>query len=203
MGEVYDTNKHELKNKNISVFAIFRSRPELETALEDLKAEGFRNADISALLANPDTTKEFAHTKGTKAPEAATTGAATGAVVGGALGWLIGVGTIAVPPLGALVAAGPIVALIAGVGAGGAFGGLAGALIGLGMPEYEATRYEGRVKAGGILVSVHCDTSDWEKKAKEVLKRNGATDISSTTEADSDSSSTVERQKPYPMSGNY
>src|SRR4030095_6501020 len=137
-------------------------------------------------------TKDFAHTKATKAPEGATTGAGTGAVVGGALGWLAGIGALAIPGLGPFIAAGPIMAALAGAGVGGAVGGLAGALIGMGLPEYEAKRYEGRVKDGGILLSVHSDSSEETKRAKEILERTGAQDISSTGEATGDKKKPVE-----------
>lgn len=132
-------------------------------------------------------TKDFAHEKGTKAPEGATTGAGTGAVLGGAVGWLAGIGALAIPGVGPLIAAGPIMAALAGAGVGGAVGGLTGALVGMGIPEYEAKRYEGRVKKGGILLSVHSDDSDWTKKAKAILERTGAEDISSTGETKGDS----------------
>src|SRR5438105_460869 len=128
-------------------------------------------------------TKDFAHEKNTKAPEGATTGAGTGALLGGGLGWLAGIGALAIPGLGPFIAAGPIMAALAGAGVGGAVGGLSGALIGMGIPEYEAKRYEGRVKDGGILLSVHSDDSQWTKRAKEILERTGAQDVSSTGEA--------------------
>src|SRR5262249_27238739 len=130
--------------------------------------------------------KEFAHEKHTKAPEGVATGATTGAVIGGALGWLVGIGSLAIPGVGPFMAAGPIVAALARVGAGGAGGGLTGAPIGAGIPEYEAKRYEGRIKDGGILISVHCDNSDWTRKAKDILERTGADDVSSTGEASAD-----------------
>ena len=130
--------------------------------------------------------KDFAHEKGTKAPEGAAAGAGTGAIVGGALGWLAGIGALAIPGLGPFIAAGPIMTALAGVGVGGTVGGLTGALIGLGIPEYEAKRYEGRMKRGGILLSVHSDNADWTKKAKRILEETGADDISSTGEAAAD-----------------
>ena len=123
---------------------------------------------------------------GTKAPEGAATGAGAGAMVGGALGVLAGIGLLAIPGLGPFIAAGPIMAGLAGLGVGGVVGGIAGALIGMGIPEYVAKRYEGRVKEGGILLSVHSDSSDWTKRAKEILERTGAQDISSTGEASAD-----------------
>ncbi len=172
--------------RNIAVLGIYQSRASLERAVDELRAEGYRHSDISALFPEGDQTKEFAHEKGTKAPEGATAGAGTGLVVGGALGWLAGIGSLAIPGLGPFIAAGPIVAALAGAGAGGAVGTLAGALIGLGIPEYEAKRYEGRVKDGGILLSVHCDNSDWADKAKDILERTGAQDVSSTGESSAD-----------------
>ena len=175
-----------MTGKNTAVFGIYPAYSSVETGVDKLRAAGFRNTDISVLFPENVGTKDFAHQKGTKAPEGATAGAGTGAVVGGALGWLAGIGALAIPGVGPFVAAGPIVAALAGVGVGGAVGGIAGALIGMGIPEYEAKRYEGRVKKGGILLSVHCDNSDWTKKAKDVLERTGAQDISSTGEASAD-----------------
>ena len=172
--------------KNTAVFGIYRDRMSAENAVDVLREENFRNTDISALLPENLGTKDFAHEKNTKAPEGVTAGATTGAVVGGGLGWLAGIGALAIPGIGPLLAAGPIVALLAGAGAGGAIGGLTGALIGMGIPEYEAKRYEGRVKSGGILLSVHCDSSDWATKAKEILRQTGAEDVSSSAEAKAD-----------------
>jgi hypothetical protein len=131
-------------------------------------------------------TKDFAHEKHTKAPEGATTGAGTGVVVGGTLGLLAGIGALAIPGLGPFIAAGPIMGALAGAGTGGVVGGLVGALIGMGIPEYEAKRYEGIMKKGSILVSVHCDNSDWVGRAKDILKRTGARDVASAGEAGAD-----------------
>ncbi|MCC6953171.1 MAG: hypothetical protein IT290_03545 [Deltaproteobacteria bacterium] len=131
-----------------------------------------------------------------KLPEGAATGATSGAVIGGALGWLVGIGSLAIPGVGPLIAAGPIVGMLAGLGAGSAVGGLTGALIGLGIPEYEANRYDGHVKSGGILLSVHCDRAAWRDKAKDIFTRTGATDISSTSEAASDSPDSDMERKP-------
>jgi hypothetical protein len=131
-------------------------------------------------------TKDFVHKKDTKAPEGATTGGVSGGVVGGVVGWLVGIGALAIPGLGPFIAAGPIMALLAGAGAGGAVGGLLGGLIGAGIPEYEAKRYEGRVKSGGILLSIHCDSSEWVKRAKSILEETGAEDIGSAGEASAD-----------------
>lgn len=168
-----------------AVFGIYPDRVSVDNAVDALKAAEFRNSDISVLFPETTGTKDFAHEKNTKAPEGATAGAGTGAVLGGGLGWLVGIGALAIPGLGPFIAAGPIMAALAGAGVGGAVGGLTGALIGMGIPEYEAKRYEGRVKDGGILLSVHSDDSQWTKKAKEILERTGAQDISSTGEASS------------------
>jgi hypothetical protein len=179
-----------MAGKNTAVFGIYRDRSSVESAVDALREAGFRNTDISVLFPENAGTKDFAHEKSTKAPEGVTAGATSGAVIGGGLGWLAGIGALAVPGLGPLIAAGPIVALLAGAGAGGAIGGLTGALIGMGIPEYEAKRYEGRVKEGGILLSVHSDNSEWTKKAKDLLQHTGADDISSTGEASADYSKT-------------
>jgi hypothetical protein len=174
-----------MAGKNTSVFGIYTNYANVENGVDGLKAAGFSNRDISVLFPESAGTKDFAVAKATKAPEGATTGAGTGAVVGGALGWLLGIGALAIPGLGPFIAAGPIMAALAGAGVGGTVGGLAGALVGMGIPEYEAKRYEGRVKDGGILLSVHSDSSDWTKRAKEILEATGAQDISSTGEAKS------------------
>ncbi len=175
-----------MSGKNTAVFGIYRDRQRAEEAVDALRSAGFRNSDVSALLPDNVGTKDFAHEKKTKAPEGATTGATSGAVLGGALGWLAGVGSLAIPGIGPFIAAGPILGTLAGAGAGGAVGGLIGALVGMGIPEYEAKRYEGRVREGGILLSVHCDNSDWVSRAKEILKRTGAQDVASTGEAGAD-----------------
>ena len=179
-----------MAGKNTAVFGIYRTREDVENAVNALRQAGFRNTDISVLFPDNEGTKDFAHEKNTKAPEGVATGATTGAVVGGTLGWLAGIGALAIPGLGPFIAAGPIMGALAGVGAGGAIGGLAGALIGMGIPEYEAKRYEGRIKEGGILLSVHSDDSTWTKRAKDILERTGAEDVSSTGEASADFSKT-------------
>jgi len=172
--------------KNTAVFGIYRDTVALGRGLERLRSAGFRSTDISVLMPENLGTKDFVHKKDTKAPEGATTGVVSGAVVGGALGWLAGIGALAIPGLGPFIAAGPIMGMLAGAGAGGAVGGVAGALIGLGVPEYEAKRYEGRVKSGGILLSVHCDGSEWVKRAKTILEETGAEDVASSGEASAD-----------------
>src|SRR6202044_2934145 len=169
-----------MAGKNTAVFGIYPEYASVENGVDALKSAGFRNTDISVLFPENAGTKDFAHEKGTKAPEGAATGAGTGAVIGGGLGWLLGIGALAIPGLGPFIAAGPIMAALAGVGVGGAVGGITGALVGMGIPEYEAKRYEGRVKDGGILLSVHSDDSEWTKRAKEILERTGAQDISSS-----------------------
>jgi Protein of unknown function (DUF3341) len=179
-----------MAGKNTAVFGIYPDYASVENGVDALKAAGFRNTDISVLFPENVGTKDFAHKKETKAPEGAATGAGTGAVIGGGLGWLVGIGALAIPGLGPFIAAGPIMAALAGVGVGGAVGGIAGALIGMGIPEYEAKRYEGRIKDGGILLSVHSDSSEWTKRAEEILERTGAQDISSTGEASADFSKT-------------
>ena len=184
-----------MAGKNTAVFGIYRDRRGVEDAVDALRAAGFRNTDISVLFPENQGTKDFAHEKSTKAPEGTATGAGTGAVIGGTLGWLAGIGALAIPGVGPLIAAGPIVAALTGVGVGGAIGGLTGALIGMGIPEYEAKRYEGRVKEGGLLLSVHSDNSEWTSKAKDILQRTGAEDVSSAGEAKADFSKT---DKPMP-----
>jgi hypothetical protein len=175
-----------MSGKNISVFGIYSSQANAEDAVGLLKSVGFRNTDISVLLPNNQGTKDFAHEKNTKAPEGAVTGVSSGAVLGGALGWLAGIGALAIPGIGPFIASGPIMGLLSGMGIGGAIGGVTGALIGVGMPEYEAKRYEGRIRKGGLLLSVHCDDADWTKRAKLILERSGAEDVASAGEAKAD-----------------
>jgi hypothetical protein len=178
--------------KNTAVFGLYASADVAENAVDQLLVAGFNNADISVLLPDDETTRAFAHQKHTKAPEGTATGVATGGVIGGTIGLLAGIGLLAVPGVGPLIAAGPIMGALAGLGAGGAVGGLVGALVGMGIPEYEAKRYEGAVKGGGTLLSVHCDTSDEIKAAKQALKETGARDISSSGEAGSSTEYTRE-----------
>jgi len=166
-----------MASKNTAVFGIYPSRLEVEEAVEHLRRAGFRGADISVLFQDNQGTKDFAHEKNTKAPEGSTTGVIAGGIAGGVLGWLTGIGALAIPGLGAFIAAGPIVAALAGAGAVGALGGIIGALVGMGIPEYEAKRYEGRIRDGGVLLSVHCDNADWVRRAKEVLVHAGGQDI--------------------------
>lgn len=166
-----------------SVFCIAKSIEQTESIVNKLKAAGFANNDISVLLPDKSTTKDFAHEKHTKAPEGAAIGGALGIGTGAVLGWLAGIGSLAIPGLGPFIAAGPIMAILSGAGLGAATGGLTGALIGVGIPEYEAIRYEGKIKGGGILISVHTANSDSIDQAKEIFELAHAEDISSTEEA--------------------
>ena len=175
-----------MSGKKTAVFGIYPSVSSADNATDSLIRSGFLPADISALLPENLGSRQIGTEKSTKAPEGAATGAGSGAVLGGALGLLAGVGALAIPGVGPLIAAGPIMAALAGVGVGGAVGGFTGALIGLGIPEYEAKRYEGRMQKGSVLLSVHCDTSDDIKRAKELMKNTGAEDISSTGESSAD-----------------
>src|SRR5271155_4892004 len=159
-----------MAGKNTAVFGIYKSTEQAERAVDQIMAAGFSNNDISVLLPDIRSSKEFAHEKNTKAPEGTTTGVTTGGVIGGTLGLLAGIGALAIPGVGPFIAAGPIMGALAGLGAGAAVGGLIGALIGMGIPEYEAKRYGGHIRAGGVLLSVHCDTSDEITRAKEILK---------------------------------
>jgi len=175
-----------MSDKKTAVFGLYQTRDQAELSVDRLMAAGFSNDDISVLLQDNQGSKDFAHEKNTKAPEGTTTGVAAGGAVGGTLGLLAGIGALAIPGLGPFIAAGPIMGALAGLGVGGAVGGLIGALVGMGIPEYEAKRYEGHIRAGGILLSVHCATSDEVTRAKDVLTRTGATGISSSGEAGAD-----------------
>ena len=184
-----------MAGKNTSAYGIYPDRAKLETGVQALRDANFRSEDISVLLPENVGTKDFSAEKQTKAPEGVASGATAGAGAGGMLGWLVGIGAIAVPGIGPFLAAGPIMAALAGVGAGGVTGGVVGGLVGLGIPEYEAKRYEGRIRDGGILISVHCDDSEWTSRAKEILERTGAEDVASSGEAGADFD---EHRKPRP-----
>jgi hypothetical protein len=166
-----------------AVIAIAKSEDQAVRIVEQLKGAGFSNNDVSVLLPDRAGSRDFAHEHHTKAPEGAATGAVVGGLAAGALGWLVGIGSLAIPGVGPLIAAGPIMAALSGAAAGGAVGGLAGALVGLGIPEYEAKQYEGKVKNGNILISVHTDDSKQRQIAKEIFERAHAEDVSSTGEA--------------------
>jgi hypothetical protein len=167
---------------NKSVFCLARDEAQAVRIVDDLRVAGFSNNDISVLLPDKGSTREFAHEKGTKAPEGAITGAGTGGVLGGVLGWLTGIGALAIPGLGPFIAAGPIMAALSGAAIGATAGGIIGTLVGMGIPEYEAKRYEARIKEGRILLAVHSENSDETKRAKEIFKRAGAEDIASAGE---------------------
>ncbi len=171
-----------MAGKNTAVFGIYPDRTSVEEGVEHLRSAGFRSTDISVLFPDNKGTKDFAHEKNTKAPEGATAGGVAGGIAGGVLGWLTGIGALAIPGLGPFIAAGPIVAALAGAGAVGTLGGIIGALVGMGIPEYEAKRYEGRIREGGILCSVHCDNADWVKRAKEIMEHSGAQEIAAAGE---------------------
>ena len=167
-----------------SIFGIYTSRQGVESAVQALRDANFRSSDISVLAPeNLGDIRDIGTVKSTKAPEGATTGGTSGAVVGGVLGWWVGIGALAIPGVGPLFAAGPIMAALAGVGVGAAVGGVAGALVGFGVPEFEAKRYETRLGQGGILLSVHADNSDWISRAKSILEKTGAEDVSSASES--------------------
>jgi hypothetical protein len=186
-----------MAGKNKAVFGIYESVTQAELAVDHIiesrtVAGGFTRNDISVLLQDNRGSKDFAHEKNTKAPEGTTAGVTVGAVIGGTLGLLAGVGALAIPGVGPFIAAGPIMGALAGLGVAGAVGGLIGALVGMGIPEYEAKRYEGHIKAGGVLLSIHCDTSDEITRAENLLKHTGAQHISSSGGAIAD----------FPASGN-
>ncbi|HKO94064.1 MAG TPA: DUF3341 domain-containing protein [Polyangiaceae bacterium] len=180
-----------------SVIGLVRSQAQAEAIVNGLRSAGFSTNDVSVLFPDKSGTRDFAHEKNTKAPEGAVAGAGTGGVIGGTLGLLAGIGALAIPGLGPFVAAGPIMAALSGAAAGATVGGIAGALIGLGIPEMEAKRYEGKVKQGNILVSVHVDSSDQATRAKKILEAAGAEDVAATGEARVPSR---DREQPSPSS---
>jgi hypothetical protein len=191
-----------MAGKNTAVFGIYRDRLHVEQGVDALLDAGFRSEDISVLLPDNVGTKDFAHEKHTKAPEGATAGAATGGVLGGTLGLLAGIGALAIPGLGPFIAAGPIMAALSGAAAGATVGGVTGALIGMGIPELEAKRYEGKIKGGNVLISVHSENSDQTKRAKEIFEQAGATDVSTAGEkAPPKSSATPGRQTGTAVTG--
>lgn len=166
-----------------AIFCIAMSEAQAESIVNQLKDAGFSYNDISVLFPDQAGTRHFAHEQHTKAPEGAATGAGTGGLVGGALGWLAGIGALAIPGVGPFIAAGPLMAALSGAAVGAAFGGVTGALVGMGIPEYEAKRYEGRIKSGNILISVHADDPSETRRAREIFERAGAEDIAIAEEA--------------------
>ena len=181
-----------------SVFCIATSRNQADQIVERLKFAKFSNNDISALFADKGTNRDFAHEKNTKAPEGAVTGAGTGGVVGGALGWIAGIGALAIPGVGPFIAAGPIIAALSGAAIGAAVGGIAGGLIGLGIPEIEAKRYEGKIKKGNILISAHTENSAEISRAKDIFTKSGAQDICTTGEASTPKESKTNKRPAQP-----
>jgi hypothetical protein len=186
-----------------AVFCIVRDHLQAARIVSDLKAANFSNNDISVLMPDKAGTRDFAHDHNTKAPEGAATGAGAGGVLGGALGWLAGIGSLAIPGAGPFIAAGPIMAALSGAAIGAAVGGIAGTLIGLGIPEFEAKRYEGKIKGGNVLVSVHSENSDETKRAKEIFERAGAEDISTSGEASVPSEQRADKAKGKSSSATY
>jgi hypothetical protein len=184
--------------RNVAVYGIYSSRQHAEEAIDAMRNAGFTAADISVMLPDNLGSKDFGHERHTKAPEGAAVGATGLGAVGTALGWLVGVGALAIPGVGPFIAAGPIVSALAGLGAGTVLGGLTGALVGAGIPEYEAKRYEGRIRSGGVLLSVHCTDEHWINRAKEMLKHTGAEDIAAAPVGKADSSYTTSPQEPVP-----
>ena len=166
-----------------SVMCIVQNEGQAESIVSQLQTAGFSNNDISVLFPNKSGTKDFAHEHNTKAPEGAVAGAGTGGALGGTLGLLAGIGALAIPGLGPFIAAGPLLAALSGAAAGAAVGGVTGALVGLGIPEIEAKRYEGKIKGGNLLVSVHTESSDEAKRAMDIFKAAKADDVCSTSEA--------------------
>ncbi len=166
-----------------SVLCIAKTEAQAISIVDRLKAANFSSNDISVLFPNKEGSKDFAHEQHTKAPEGATAGGIGGGVLGGALGWLVGIGALAIPGVGPFIAAGPIMAALGGAALGGAVGGITGALVGLGIPEFEAKRYEGKIREGNLLISVHTEDSEEVKLAKDIFKQAGAEDISSTGES--------------------
>ncbi|MCD6048708.1 MAG: hypothetical protein K0Q55_111 [Verrucomicrobia bacterium] len=179
-----------------SVLCIATSRIQAENIVDRLQDAGFSNNDISALFPDKETTRDFAHEKKSKSPEGATAGASTGGVLGGALGWLAGIGALTIPGVGPLIAAGPIMAALSGAAVGAAVGGVTGALVGLGIPEYEARRYEGKIKSGNILISVHAENSEEIESAQTIFRQAGAEDIATSGEDKVAEEKTAKRPQP-------
>ncbi|GGC73441.1 hypothetical protein [Undibacterium terreum] len=165
-----------------AVYGIAQTRHQAESIVDHLKAAGFSNNEISVLLPDTDGTRDFAHEQNTKLPEGAATGGAAGMGAGAIIGWLAGIGSLAIPGVGPFIAAGPILAALGGAAVGGAAGGLIGGLVGMGIPEYEAKLYDGKIRSGNVLISVHTENSDQVHAAKEVFKNGNAEDIHSTGE---------------------
>lgn len=173
-----------MAEKNIATFGLYSTYADLEDAVTAFSIEKFRETDISVFMPRNVGSRDLIPTKSTKAPEGAALGAASGAALGGALAWFTAIGVLAIPGVGPFLATGPIMATFAGAGAAGVPGGIAGALIGVGIPAFKARRYEGRIRSGGILLSVHCDDWEWARRARGILGRTGALDVSTTCESE-------------------
>jgi hypothetical protein len=178
-----------------AVICIVRDEPTALRIVERLRTGGFSGGDISVLFPDRGGSRDFAHEQHTKAPEGATTGAATGGILGGVGGWLVGIGALAIPGLGPFVAAGPILAALSGAAAGAAVGGLTGALVGMGVPEYEAKQYEGKLKSGNLLISVHTEDGEQRRRAKQIFEEEGAEDVRTAGEAEVDDDDDRERRR--------
>ncbi len=175
-----------MAGKNTAVFGIYPNQTAAEEAVGHLRSAGFRSTDPSVLIPENQGTKDLAHEKNSKAPEGLSAGAILGVIVGGVLGYLFSRGILVIPELTSYIAGGPVVSALAGAGALGILGGIIGGLIGAAFPEYEAKRYEGRIRDGGVLLSVHCDNREWSKRAKDVLEETGAQDIAAESEKSGD-----------------
>jgi hypothetical protein len=194
----FQKEEHEMA-RNTSVIGIYTDRTTVSDAIDVLHKAGYRATDISVLSSDNQGSKDFGHEKHTRAPQGAATGAAVGAVVGAALAWLVSIQIVAIPGLAPLVAGGPVLAALAGAGAGGALGWIVGFFAGLSLPIYVAKRYAGRIRRGGILLSVHCDTREWCNRAKKTLKDTGARNISSAPEAAADYGTTDQPTERAPI----
>lgn len=183
-----DRSNQENDMAKRAVFGIATSEAQTVRIARALQAAGFPDSDISVLFPDNTGRRDFGHETHTKAPEGAATGATAGTVLGGGLGWLIGIGSLAIPGIGPFIAAGPIMSALAVAAVGAATGGITGALVGLGIPEFEAKLYDGKIRAGNVLVSVHVENRDEASRAKEILEREGAQDVSTSSEASADSS---------------
>lgn len=168
---------------NKAVFGIAKNETQATRIANAIKAAGFADGDISVLFPDKSGTRDFAHEQNTKAPEGMATGAGAGGLLGGGLGWLVGIGSLAIPGVGPFIAAGPIMAALGGAAIGATVGGLTGALVGMGIPELEAKQYEGKIRDGNILISVHTDSGEEVERAKAILDREGVEDISTSREA--------------------
>lgn len=187
-----------MAGKSTSVLALFASEAASTNAVSRLRDAGFHNTDVAILMQCTVGNKNFGHEKQTKSPEGVATGGTAGAIIGGTIGWLAGIGALAIPGAGPLIASGPIMAALAGLGTGAAVGGVAGGLVGAGISEYEAKRFEGMIRQGKVLLSVQCDDSTKVARAKDILQDSGAHDISSRSEASAKMERAEATKRPLP-----